>query len=130
MAAAYSEALDTVDRPLDPKDIEALYIGNFCADLFEGQSHLGHLMADWLGLAPRPATRVEGACASSGLAFREGVMAIASGMYDIVLIGGVEKMSERPVNASGGLEGQGASRGRDRPGTVAGSTAPAQGRRR
>ena len=93
MAEAYIEALDTVDKGLDPKDIEALYIGNFCAELFEGQSHLGHLVADWLGLAPRPATRVEGACASSGLAFREGLMAIASGMYDIVLVGGVEKMT-------------------------------------
>ena len=93
MAEAYTEALDTVDKGLDPAEIEALYIGNFCADLFEGQSHLGHLVADWLGLAPRPATRIEGACASSGLAFREGVMAIASGMYDIVLVGGVEKMT-------------------------------------
>jgi acetyl-CoA C-acetyltransferase len=93
MAEAYTEALDTVDKGLDPKEIGALYIGNFCADLFEGQSHLGHLIADWLGLAPRPATRVEGACASSGLAFREGLMAIASGMYDIVLVGGVEKMT-------------------------------------
>lgn len=93
MSEAYIEALGTVDKGFDPREIEALYIGNFCADLFEGQSHLGHLMADWLGLTPRPATRVEGACASSGLAFREGIMAIASGMYDIVLIGGVEKMS-------------------------------------
>ncbi len=93
MAEAYTEALDTVDKGFDPREIEALYIGNFCADLFEGQSHLGHLIADWLGLVPRPTTRIEGACASSGLAFREGVMAIASGMYDIVLVGGVEKMT-------------------------------------
>ena len=93
MADAYTAALETVDKQLDPQDIEALYIGNFTSDLFEHQSHLGHLIADWLGLSPRPATRIEGACASSGLAFREGMMAIASGMYDIVLVGGVEKMS-------------------------------------
>ena len=93
MAEAYIEALDSVDKGLDPKEIEALYIGNFCADLFEGQSHLGHLVADWLGLTPKPVTRIEGACASGGLAFREGVMAIASGMYDVVLVGGVEKMT-------------------------------------
>ena len=79
MADAYSEAVEAVDKGFDPRDIEALYIGNFTADLFEGQSHLGHVMADHLGLAPRPATRVEGACASSSLAFRQGVMAIASG---------------------------------------------------
>ncbi len=93
MVEAYTEALQTVGKGMDPKDIEALYIGNFTSDSFEDQGHLGHIIADTLGLAPRPATRVEGACASSGVAFREGIMAIASGMYDIVLVGGVEKMS-------------------------------------
>ena len=93
VAEAYTEALDSVEKGFDPKDIEAIYVGNFAADLFEKQSHLGHLVADWLGLAPRPATRIEGACCSSALAFREGVLAIASGLYDIVLVCGVEKMT-------------------------------------
>ena len=97
MVDAYTEALDSVDKRLDPRDIEALYIGNFTADLFEHQSHLGHLVADTLGLTPRPATRIEGACASSGLAFRQGVMAVASGMHDVVLVGGVEKMTDVSV---------------------------------
>ena len=48
-----------------------------------------------IGLVPKPATRTEGACASSALAFREGVFAIASGFYDVVLVGGVEDMSKR-----------------------------------
>ena len=94
MADAYSEAVGSVDKGFDPGDIEALYIGNFTADLFEGQSHLGHVIADHLGLTPRPATRVEGACASSSLAFRQGVMAIASGLHDVVMVGGVEKMTD------------------------------------
>ena len=94
MADAYSEAVGSVDKGFDPGDIEALYVGNFTADLFEGQSHLGHVIADHLGLAPRPATRVEGACASSSLAFRQGVMAIASGLHDVVMVGGVEKMTD------------------------------------
>ena len=93
MAEAYTDALQSVDKGMDPGDIQALYIGNFTADLFERQGHLGHIIADWLGLAPRPATRIEGACASSGLAFREGVMAILSGLYDLVLVGGVERMT-------------------------------------
>ena len=96
MAEAYIDAMDTVDKGMDPTDIEALYIGNFVGDLFEGQGHMGHIIADWLGLAPRPATRVEGACASSSLAFREAVMAVASGMYDVVLAGGVERMTNAP----------------------------------
>jgi acetyl-CoA C-acetyltransferase len=54
-------------------------------------------MADWVGLSPRPATRIEDACASSGVALRQGIMAIASGMYDIVLVGGIEKMSNLPT---------------------------------
>jgi len=50
-----------------------------------------------VGLTPRPATRVEDACASSGVAFREGLIAIASGLYDIVLVGGIEKMTDLPT---------------------------------
>lgn len=94
MADAYIEALASVDKGFDARRVEALFLGNFTSDLFEGQSHLGHLIADHLGLAPRPATRIEGACASSGLAFRQGVMSIASGLHDIVLVGGVEKMTD------------------------------------
>ncbi len=54
-------------------------------------------MADWVGLTPRPSTRVEDACASGGVAFRQGIMAVASGMYDIVLVGGIEKMTDLPT---------------------------------
>lgn len=94
---AYDEATASVDRGIDARDIDALYLGNFSSDLFDNQTHLAPLMADWLGLLPKPAIRVEAACSSSGLAFREGVMGIASGMYDIVLVGGVEKMTSLPT---------------------------------
>jgi len=87
----------SVSKGLDPDDIEALYLGNYSSDLFEGQGHNGPLMADWVGLTPRPATRIEDACASSGVALRQGIMAIASGLYDIVLVGGVEKMTDLPI---------------------------------
>jgi acetyl-CoA C-acetyltransferase len=55
------------------------------------------IMADWTGLTPRPATRVEDACASGGVALRQGIMAIASGLHDIILVGGVEKMTNLPT---------------------------------
>jgi len=87
----------SVSKGLDPDDIEALYLGNYSSDLFEGQGHNAPLMADWVGLTPRPATRIEDACASSGVALRQGIMAIASGLYDIVLVGGVEKMTDLPI---------------------------------
>ena len=94
-AQAFDEMVRSVDKGVDTKDIDALYLGNFTNDFFTAQSHWGPLLSDTLGLVPKPATRTEGACASSGLAFREGVFAIASGFYDIVLVGGVEEMSKR-----------------------------------
>lgn len=94
-AEAFKEMLVSVDKGIDPADIDALYLGNFSNDFFIHQSHWGPIISDLIGLAPKPATRTEGACASSALAFREGVFAIASGFYDIVLVGGVEEMSKR-----------------------------------
>ncbi len=90
---AFQEMLASVDKGLDPKDIDALYLGNFSNDFFVRQAHWGPIISDLLGLVPKPATRTEGACASSALAFREGVFAVASGFYDIVLVGGAEQMS-------------------------------------
>ncbi|TET13334.1 MAG: hypothetical protein E3J81_08920, partial [Dehalococcoidia bacterium] len=94
---AFNAMTRSVDKGIDTKDIEALYVGNFSSDLFEGQGHIAPIIADWVGLVPRPATRIEDACASSGVAIREGVIAIASGIYDIVLVGGTEKMTSLPT---------------------------------
>ena len=94
-AEAFEEMFLTVDKGMDPKDIDALYLGNFTNDFFVHQGHWGPIISDLLGITPKPATRTEGACASSALAFREGVFAIASGFYDVVLVGGVEEMSKR-----------------------------------
>ena len=93
-AEAFKEMLASVDKGVDPEDIDALYLGNFSNDFFTHQSHWGPLIADIIGTVPKPATRTEGACASSALAFREGIFAIASGFYDIVLVGGLEEMSK------------------------------------
>ena len=92
---AFHEMTRSVDKGVDPRDIDALYLGNFTNDFFIHQAHWGPIISDLIGLVPKPATRTEGACASSGLAFREGVFAIASGFYDMVLVGGVEEMSKR-----------------------------------
>ena len=92
---AFQDMRASVDKGFDPKDIEALYIGNFTNDFFVHQAHWGPILSDLIGHTPKPATRTEGACASSALSFREGVFAIASGFYDIVLVGGVEDMSKR-----------------------------------
>lgn len=76
------------------KDIEYLVVGNMSGGMFVGQEHIGALVADFLGLNPIPSLRVEGACASGGIAFFQGYLAVASGLYDIVAVGGVEKMTD------------------------------------
>ncbi len=95
---AYIDALNSVDKGIDNKDIEAMFLGNFSSDIFEGQGHNGPLMADWVGLTPKPVTRTEGACASSGVAIRAGILAIASGLHDVVCVSGMEKMTDLPTS--------------------------------
>ena len=94
---AFHDMTDHLDQGIDVEDIECGYIGNYSADLFEGQGHTAPIIADWLGMTPTPITRIENACASSGSALREGIMAIASGLYDVVMVGGVEKMTSLPT---------------------------------
>lgn len=94
-AEAYRAMISSIDKGADPADIDALYVGNFSNDFFIHQAHWAPIISDLIGLVPKPATRTEGACASSALAFRQGVFAIASGFYDVVLVGGVEEMSKR-----------------------------------
>jgi acetyl-CoA C-acetyltransferase len=74
--------------------LDAMYIGCMSPGLFASQEHLGSVMADYLGQTRIPATRVESACASGGLAFRMAFMDVASGMHDVVLASGVEKMTD------------------------------------
>lgn len=74
--------------------IDSMYVGAMSPGLFVGQEHLGAVMADYLGVTPVPATRVESACASGGASFRQAFLEVASGASDIVLAGGVEKMTD------------------------------------
>ena len=74
--------------------IDSIYVGNMSGGQFVGQEHLGPLMAEHLGVAGVPATRVESACASGGMALRSAYLEVASGMSDLVLASGVEKMND------------------------------------
>ncbi|MBI5046500.1 thiolase domain-containing protein [Candidatus Micrarchaeota archaeon] len=86
------------DAGIHGDKIDAGYVGTMASGRLVGQEHLGGLLADYMGLTPLPITRVEGACASGGLALRQGFMAVASGMHDVVVVGGVEKMTDLGVN--------------------------------
>lgn len=83
---------------IDPSRIGAAYIGNFAGQALTGQAHLGPLMTETLGLSDVPALRVEGACASGGLAMLQAVQAIRYGIHDAVLVGGVEKMTHQTTS--------------------------------
>ncbi len=82
------------DAHLHGDEISAGYVGTMASGRLIGQEHIGALIADYMGLNPIPITRVEGACASGSLALRQGFMAVASGMHDIVVVGGIEKMTD------------------------------------
>ncbi|HDK36479.1 MAG TPA: thiolase domain-containing protein [Bacteroidetes bacterium] len=74
--------------------IDSMYIGSMSPGLYVGQEHIGSMLADYLGVTPVPASRVESACASGSVALRQAIFEVASGYSDIVLAGGVEKMND------------------------------------
>ena len=105
-----------------PSQVEAFYLGNFAGPSFVGQNHLAPYVAGAMGITGVPATRFEAACASSGAAFYQAVMAVAAGIHDIVLVVGVEKMTSQPTpKVAEILAGAGDSTGEVR----AGATFPA-----
>jgi acetyl-CoA C-acetyltransferase len=86
ISAAMAEAgIETAD---------ALYIGNMLSGSLLEQEHLGTLIADYCGLHGIEAAKVEAACASGAAALRVGVMAVASGYHDVVIVAGLEKMTD------------------------------------
>ncbi len=73
---------------------DALYVGNMLSGELGGQEHLGALIADFVGLRGIEAMKIEAACGSGAAAVRVGMLAVASGMHDVVLACGVEKMTD------------------------------------
>ncbi|HUA85139.1 MAG TPA: thiolase domain-containing protein [Bryobacteraceae bacterium] len=85
------------DAHVSPSQVEAFYLGNFAGPSFVGQNHLAPYVAGGMGITGVPCTRFEAACASSGSAFFHAVSAVGAGLYDVVLVGGVEKMTSQPT---------------------------------
>jgi len=73
---------------------DALYVGNMLSGELEGQEHLGALVADFAGLRGIEAFKIEAACGSGAAALRMGYIAVAGGLADIVVVVGVEKMTD------------------------------------
>lgn len=76
-----------------PEQVEAVFVGSMLADRVSEQGHLGAFLSGELGLSC-PAVRIEAACASGGLAVREGFLFVSSGVYETILVVGVEKMTD------------------------------------
>jgi acetyl-CoA C-acetyltransferase len=95
------------DAQLEKKDIQALFVGNMLSGMLGGQEHLGAFFADTLGLSI-PAFKIEGACASGGLAVHMAVMSVLSGQYETVAVLGIEKMTDhKPEDVATALAGAG-----------------------
>ena len=97
-AEAAVDALE--DAGVSPKTIQALYYGNVVGGETEHQLHTGPQAASILGIPTVPTTRFETACASSHAAFRHAVMEVASGVSDVVLVGGGERVLNVPTAES------------------------------
>lgn len=98
---------DAVTAAMQDAGIEsadALYVGNMLSGELAGQEHLATLIADFTGLRGIEAAKIEAACASGAAALRVGIMAVASGMVDVVIAAGVEKMTDTlPDETTAGL---------------------------
>ncbi len=90
--------LAITDAQIDPYMIEALYVGNMLSGILGNQEQLGALFREELDLGNIAAVKVEGACASGGLAVHQGTLSVLSGMYGCVLVVGIEKMTDHAPN--------------------------------
>lgn len=110
------------DAHVSASQVEAFYLGNFAGPSFVGQNHLAPYIGGALGISGAPSTRFEAACASGGSAFFHAFSSVAAGIQDLVLVGGVEKMtSQTTAKTAEILAGAGDMSGEGR----AGATFPA-----
>lgn len=84
------------DAGAGDRDFDAVYFASMACGEFAHQTAAATALVDELGLIPAPAHRIENGPASGATAIREAFLGIASGMYDLVLVTGAEKMSTVP----------------------------------
>ena len=85
-------SLDAMNEAnITPKDVQAINVGIVLGPFEEGQGMIQSFFANDIGCCNVAASRFEGACASGSMAVRDAGMWVASGYYDIMLVGGTEK---------------------------------------
>jgi acetyl-CoA C-acetyltransferase len=106
-AGAFQAAVGSVDKGFEPSQVEAAVVATQRGTLWGQEGIGGNTVPSALGISGIPCTRVENACPSGSDAFRIGAMAVASGVHDVVLVIGVEKMRDK--SAEEGLLSRAAS---------------------
>lgn len=107
------------DAGISVGSVQALFVGNMLSGMLGGQEHLGAFFAEELGVSV-PAFKIEGACASGGLALHNAITSVLSGQYETVAVLGVEKMTDhKPEDVAVALMGAGSEEER-----AAGATFP------
>ncbi len=89
---AIGDALNSAQ--LETGEVTALYVGNMMAGILGHQQQLGALYADTAGLRGVEAMTLEAACGSGGAAVRIGYAAVAGGLHDVVVVCGMERMTQ------------------------------------
>ena len=101
ISAAANGALAAAGCP-DGGAVDKMWIGNFAGELFNSQGHLGAaLVGANPGLMNKPSMRVEGACASGGLAFASALDSIQAGSADVALVVGAEVQTSVSARVGG-----------------------------
>ncbi len=90
------DAVQAAIRDARVERVDALYVGNMLSGVLNGQEHLGAMVADWVGLRGVEAVKIEAACASGAAALRLAYVAVAGELADVIVVAGVEKMTDRP----------------------------------
>ena len=99
---ASMEAIE--DAGIEMKDIQAAWLGTFWgSQQVEGGAPTGILLSSVLQLQYIPVSRVENACATGAEALRNAAYSVAAGIYDLVLVVGVEKLKDVGFGGLGSL---------------------------
>jgi acetyl-CoA C-acetyltransferase len=93
------------DAKISLKEVDSMVTG-IAGDEFALGLQPSAQVHDYIGFHPKPNFRVEGACATGSLALRTGIMNVASGLADVVLVVGVEKMTEVPTGVATEIMGK------------------------
>jgi acetyl-CoA C-acetyltransferase len=104
---AYLNCIRGIDKGFNPKDIKAAWIGTARPQLHGQGAQGGVSLVGQLGLAGIPCTRVENGCPTGSDAIRNAAFGVASGVYDVVLAAGYEKMRDAPTSGMLGIGLQG-----------------------